>query len=77
MHVRKIAGSDYQLRLVHLAVRMEQLGYHLIGFVELSYLRFFPENLSRKLVSSKCDKNNGYFTRILCHINDNISLNSS
>ena len=37
----------------------------------------FFENLSRKFVSSKYDKNNGYFTWRPTHIYDNISLSSS
>jgi hypothetical protein len=77
--VRKIAESDLPSSRpsVRLSVRMEQLHSHWTDFHEIQYLRLFRKSVEKIQVSSKSDKNNGYFTRRGFHIYDNISSSSS
>ena len=46
---------------LRLSVRMEQLGCHLTDFHEIWYLKMFQKSVGKSRVSSKSDKNNGYF----------------
>jgi len=46
---------------VRLSVGMEKLGSHWTDFHEIWYLRFFRKSVKKIQVSSKPDKNNGYF----------------
>jgi len=52
------------------SVRMDKLGSYCTNFHEIWYLRVFIENLSRKLVSLKSDKNNLYSTIRLIYVFD-------
>ena len=45
-----------------LFLRMEQLGYRRTDFQEIWYLRIFRKSVEKIQVSTKPDKNNGYFT---------------
>jgi len=62
---------------VRLFVRMEQLGSHWTDFHDTWYLIIFQQYLVKLQVSSKSDKNDGYFTLRPIYIFDDISLSSS
>jgi len=66
--IRKIAKSDHYLRHVRSSVRMVQLGFHWTDFHEIWYLKIFRKSAEKIQVSSKSDKNNGYFTWRLTYI---------
>jgi hypothetical protein len=59
--VRKIAKSDYWLCHVCPSVRTEQLGSQWTDFHEILYLSIFSKPVEKIQVSSKSDKNKGYF----------------
>ena len=68
------------LALPYLSVRLSicvgQFSSHCTDFHEILHLRIFFENLSRKFVSLKSEKNNGCFTRRPIHIFHHISPSS-
>ena len=62
---------------LHLSIRMEQLGSHLMDIHEIWYLIIIPKFVEKIQVLLQYDKNNGYFKGIPMYIYDNISMNSS
>jgi len=64
-------------RYVCLSVRVEQFGSHWKNLHEIWYLSVFRKSVEKIPVSSKPDKNNGFFTFRPMYIYDHISLNSS
>ena len=53
---------------------MDQLGFHLTDFHEISYLSIFQKSVEKIQVSLKSNKNDGYFTRRPMYIFNNIKL---
>jgi hypothetical protein len=75
--VRKFAKNDYELCHVCPSVRVEQLGSHWKDFHEVLYFSIFRKLVQKIKVSSKSDKNSGYFTRRPIYSFDHITLSSS
>jgi len=61
---------------VRLSVRMEQLGSHWTDFHEIWNLSV-RKSIEKNQVSSKSDRNYGYFTRKPVYVYDYASLSSS
>jgi len=62
---------------VRLSVRMEQLGSNWTDFHDTWYSSTFRQSVVKLQVSSKSDKNGGYFTWRSIYIFDDIALSSS
>jgi len=62
---------------VHPSVHMEKFGRHKAYFHEILYLSIFRKSVEKIQISSKSNKNNGYFTWRPKYIFDHISLSSS